>query len=68
MTQTTPYRITLRPDCYCPYCGKGQEICHDDGYGYAEDKDYEQECADCEKTFLYTTSIHFHYETREQND
>ena len=47
---------------YCPYCGKGQEIIHDDGYGYDEDKVYEQECDDCDKIFSFTTSIHFYYE------
>jgi len=46
----------------CPYCETGQEINHDDGYGYDEDEIYEQECGDCEKVFAYTTSIHFHYE------
>lgn len=49
-------------DVNCPYCGEGQEINHDDGYGYEEDQLYEQECGECEKTFTFTTSISFHYE------
>lgn len=46
-------------DVNCPYCDAEQEINHDDGYGYEEDGDYQQECGDCEKTFAYTTSIIF---------
>lgn len=49
----------------CPYCGEEQKIDHDDGYGYEEDEVYKQECADCEKTFIYTTSISFHYSTEK---
>jgi hypothetical protein len=49
----------------CPYCGKPQEICHDDGYGYMEDEVYRQECCDCEKTFVYTTSIIFLYDAKK---
>jgi hypothetical protein len=43
----------------CPYCGKEVEIDHDDGKGYEEGPTYTQECNFCEKTFVYTTSIHF---------
>ncbi len=46
-------------DVDCPYCGAGQEICHDDGHGYEEDYMHEQECG---KTFTFLTSISFHYE------
>lgn len=52
-------------DVECPYCDSWQEICHDDGYGYGEDKTFEQECSDCGKSFAYTTSIHFHYEATQ---
>jgi hypothetical protein len=45
-----------------PYCDHKQEINHDDGYGYSEDEIYEQECSNCGKTFIYTTSISFYYE------
>jgi len=49
-------------DVKCPYCGAPQEICHDDGYGYEEGKTHNQECSDCEKTFVFTTEINFYYE------
>ena len=52
-------------DVECPYCGKGQEINHDDGYGYEVDEIYEQGCPDCKKVFAFTTSIHFHYDARK---
>lgn len=50
-------------DTECPYCGKQQEINHDDGYGYDESETYQQECNDCGKTFIYNTSILFLYES-----
>jgi len=49
-------------DVECPYCGDGQEICHDDGQGYEEDKRHKQMCGTCGKTFVFTTSIHCYYE------
>lgn len=49
----------------CPYCGEEQEINHDDGYGYEEDRLHEQECGDCDKTFTFTTSIHYYYEAHK---
>lgn len=49
-------------DVECPYCGKEQEICHDDGYGYEEDARHEQYCGNCRKEFVFTTSIIFYYE------
>ena len=52
-------------DCYCPYCGMPQEICHDDGAGYAEDVLHQMTCGDCEKMFVFRTSIHFTYAPRK---
>ncbi|PCI04590.1 MAG: hypothetical protein COB78_09870 [Hyphomicrobiales bacterium] len=49
-------------DVNCPYCGYGNQINHDDGFGYREDEKHQQECSDCEKTFVFTTSISYHYE------
>lgn len=49
-------------DVNCPYCGHGQEICHDDGYGFDEDTEHEQHCRDCGKRFRFTTAIAYHYE------
>ena len=53
-------------DIKCPYCEEEQEINHDDGYGYAEDGDYEQDCTKCGKTFKYTTSISYNYQVECQ--
>lgn len=52
-------------DVECPYCGSEQDICHDDGYGYEEDQTHEQECADCGKSFAFTTALHFYYEAHQ---
>ena len=55
----------MRDDIECPYCGKWQEINHDDGYGYDEDELYEQECSECGKTFGYETKIIYSYSTKK---
>ena len=52
----------MSDDVECPYCGVGQEINHDDGYGYEEDRRHEQQCPDCEKTFAFTISISYYHE------
>jgi len=49
-------------DVKCPYCNEGQEINHDDGYGYEEDRVHQQECGHCGKTFTYTTYISYQYD------
>ncbi|WP_289286401.1 MULTISPECIES: hypothetical protein [unclassified Methylophaga] len=51
----------MMSDVICPYCGTEQEIIHDDGQGYEENIDHEQQC-DCGKTFKFQTSISFNYE------
>ena len=51
--------------CTCPYCDTEVEINHDDGYGYAEAEVYQQTCDSCDKTFVFTTSIHFHYSAKK---
>lgn len=48
-------------DLECPYCGKGIDICHDDGFGYQEDVSHEMECEHCGKSFVFNTSISYHY-------
>ena len=48
-------------DVMCPYCNAEQEICHDDGEGYAEDILHSQWCSSCEYTFAFTTSILYYY-------
>lgn len=52
-------------DLECPYCGSEQEVCHDDGAGYAEDERHEQECSDCGKQYVFTTSISYYYEAEK---
>ena len=52
-------------DVQCPYCKEYQEINHDDGSGYEEGKLHEQQCSDCDKYFVFTTSISFYYEAYE---
>ena len=50
-------------DIECPYCNHPQNINHYDGQGYEEGVLHSQECVKCEKTFTYTTSISFFYES-----
>jgi len=52
-------------DVECPYCGKEQEINHDDGYGYNESETFEQECSACDKIFTFTTSVSFYYDVKK---
>jgi len=49
-------------DISCPYCGKDQDINHDDGYGYQEGVIYNQQCGHCDKYFTFETSISFYYD------
>lgn len=49
-------------DLECPYCEKGLEVCHDDGFGYEEGVKHQMECRYCEKSFVFETSISFYYE------
>ena len=49
-------------DIKCPYCGQEQEINHDDGYGYDEGEEHEQDCVECARPFKFFTSISYHYE------
>lgn len=55
----------MSKDIECPYCGQWQEINHDDGYGYEEDTAHNQECGNCDKTFVFYTSISFYYESQK---
>ncbi len=50
----------IQSDVKCPYCGADQEINHDDGYGYEEGEEHEQECV-CGEVFIFTTSISYTY-------
>ena len=46
----------------CPYCHAEQEVCHDDGQGYDENKRHEMQCGECKMYFVFTTHIIFDYE------
>lgn len=52
-------------DIECPYCEKEFDICHDDGFGYAEGVKHKIECPHCEKLFVFETSISFYYEAEK---
>lgn len=54
-------------DMKCPYCGADQEVCNDDGHGCDEDVRHEHTCSECDKTFVFTTYIRWHY-TAEKAD
>lgn len=49
-------------DIECPYCGHGQEVCHDDGFGYEEGVAHQMQCERCDNNFVFYTSISFFYE------
>ena len=55
----------MRRDVECPYCGEWQEIDHSDGRGYAENEIHQQECGDCEKTFVFDTGIIYVYDAEK---
>lgn len=48
-------------DINCPYCDADLEVCHDDGFGYAEGVAHQMECPCCEKIFVFYTHISFYY-------
>jgi len=48
-------------DLECPYCDAELEVCHDDGFGYEEDKAHEMGCYKCGKNFTFQTHISFTY-------
>ena len=52
-------------DVNCPYCDSEQEINHDDGRGYTEGVLEQQECSNCNKVFVYTTSISFYHDAEK---
>lgn len=49
-------------DLNCPYCDAELEICHDDGFGYEEGIKHQMDCDNCNKTFVFETSISFDFE------
>lgn len=47
----------MNADFECPYCKHPIEVCHDDGFGYEEDQKHEMQCPECEKYFVFDTTI-----------
>ena len=50
-------------DLKCPYCEAELQVNHDDGFGYEEDVKHQMDCDACDRTFVFTTSISFSYES-----
>ena len=55
----------MSKDINCPYCEADLEICHDDGFGYAEDVLHEDQCPECHKYFTFDTTINFSYDAHK---
>ena len=51
----------------CPYCEKSFELCQDDGHGCEPGKSYEEECPNCDKTFVFAVDWYPHF-TETQAD
>ena len=54
-------------DLQCPYCQTEQEVCHDDGHGYEENEKHQMQCSNCDKHFVFETTISFYYEAEKAN-
>lgn len=52
-------------DIECPYCGHWQDVDHDGGQGYEENVRHEMKCEECDKSFTFSTSISFNYESEK---
>ncbi len=50
-------------DVECPYCGLEQDVDHEDCSLYREDQLFTHECEACEKTFVYSISVHISFES-----
>lgn len=50
-------------DLECPYCEEKLDVCHDDGFGYEEDVAHQMQCSNCEKNFIFYTSVSFYYDS-----
>ena len=48
-------------DIECPYCKAENNVCHDDGQGYEEDRRHEMECSHCGNGFVFMTSVLYLY-------
>jgi len=55
-------KTIIMTDLKCPYCGAELNVDHDDGRGYEEDVLHQMECGECEKSFVFTTSVSYYYD------
>lgn len=55
-------RMANAKDVKCPHCGHEQDIGHDGGAGWAEDREFDQFCEECEEEFTCQTSVTYSYE------
>lgn len=46
----------------CPYCEHEYDLCHDDGAFYREDERKEEQCPNCDKKYLVSSSVSWHFE------
>jgi len=46
---------------HCPHCQALQEINHNDGYGYEEERRHSQQCYKCLNIFWFETIISISY-------
>jgi len=51
----------MAKDLECPYCGAELNINHEEGFGYEEDILHEMQCSECEKYFVFLTSVSYCY-------
>ena len=49
----------------CPYCGEEKEIDHTVEEYYDQEKTHQIQCGNCEKYFVFTTSISFFYSSEK---
>lgn len=45
----------MESDLECPYCGVGQDVCADDGFGQQEGMWHEKTCVKCGEVFVFLT-------------
>lgn len=49
----------------CPYCEYSYDLNHDDGAFYDEENRTEEECPQCEKKFMVTSSLSWDFEAEK---
>lgn len=49
-------------DLNCPYCGAELDVNHEDGQNYEQDIKHEMQCPQCDRYFVFRTTILFCYD------